>query len=204
MAIDKYQVLADNVKREFPRFRVTPRNKSWLRPVFALLGFITRRNYSRFITTIGSTMYVSENWDTLPSTFRYRTLRHELQHIRQFNCWPLGRALWPVNYLLTALAYLLVLPVFWTMRAHFERQGYTQTLLVDYELRGHITDRRMERNARWLAGIFGSSTYFFMWRKKAAYRWAMKTQRAINEGLITNDRDRVDELHPLGHSSPPS
>lgn len=192
MALNRFHLLQDKVKREFPRFKVVERNKSWLRVVFAVLRFVTRQDYKGFTTTIGSTMYVGETWAKKSSNSKYKTLRHEMIHVRQFHCWPLGRWAWPINHLLMSLCYLLVLPVFWTMRAKFEREGYTQSLLTEFELYGPFSDVQMEREARWLADTFGGSSYAWMWRKKKAYEWAMETMRKINDGEITNDRDRVD------------
>lgn len=190
--IDRYSVLSLRVKGCYPRFSVVERDKSWLRPIFWLLSKVTRKDYSNFNTTIFSTMYVGPGWGTDSSTSRYKSLRHEMKHIEQFHRWPLGRWAWPINHVLTALAYLLLLPIIWTLRAKFEREGYTQTLLVEYELNGPFTDGRMEDNARWLAETFGGSAYFFMWRKKSAYAWAMETQRKINAGEISNPSDRVE------------
>ena len=191
--VDRYRVLAERTKEEFPRFRVKMRRKSWLRPIFWLLSKVTRRSYSTFTTTIFSTMYAADDWDMRTSDRKYRTLRHEKMHIQQFHCWPLGRWAWPVNHLLTAIAYISILPVLLTLRARFEREGYTQTLLAEFELHGPFSDAIMELRARWLTRTFGGSTYVWMWRRRAAYAWAMETMRKINAGEITNDRDRVDE-----------
>lgn len=194
MAINRFELLRRQTQAEFPRFSIKRRSASWLRPVFWVLEKVTRRKYSGFTTTIASTMYVGESWDDYSSDGKYAILRHEKVHVDQAHRWPLGRRLWPVNHLLFMLSYLLVFPVLWTLRAHFERAGYTQSLLVQYELAGKISDLQMERNAAWMAEIFGGSAYLFMWRRRAAYAWAMDTQRKINAGVITNQRDRVEEL----------
>jgi hypothetical protein len=162
-----------------------------LRPIFWLLAKVTGTDYSTFHTTIFSTMYTGPRWEKMSDTQRYRLLRHEKKHIEQAHCFPLGRRLWPVNHLLWAFCYLLVLPFFLTFRAKFEREGYTQSLLVDFEENGLISERDMEENARWKAKTFGGSAYAWMWRGSAAYAWAMDTQRKINAGEITNRLDRV-------------
>lgn len=190
--LDRYAVLYLQAKSRFPRFSVKFRDQSWLQPIFWLLSKVTGQNYNGFVTTVFSTMYVGSDWATDSTTSKYKTLRHEMRHIDQFHRWPLGRWAWPVNHVLMALAYLLLLPVIWTLRAKFERDGYTQTMLVEYELGGPISDSRMEENARWMAQTFGGSAYLFMWRKKAAYAWAMETQRKINAGEISNPQDRVE------------
>lgn len=193
MAVDRYTILVGRTKQQFPRFTVKERRKTWLGWVFRVLQKITRQDYSGFTTTIFSTMYVGDDWHSMSSDERYKLLRHEKKHIEQFHRWPFGRRLWFVNHIVMALCYLFVLPVFWTLRAKLEREGYTQTLLVDYELSGRLTEVQMERNAVWLAETFGGSAYFFMWTRKAAYAWAMETQRRILAGEITNPEDRVDD-----------
>jgi hypothetical protein len=192
--IDRYQILANRTRKEFPRFNTKKRDSSWLKPIFWVLKKITRQDYKTFTTTVFSTMYVGPAWDDKSQDEKYKTLRHEKKHIRQFHCFPLGRWAWPVNHLLMAMCYLLFLPFILTMRAKFEREGYTESLLVHFELNGPFSDREMEGWARWLADTFGGSAYAWMWRRKKAYAWAMKTMHAINAGEIKNDRDRVDEL----------
>lgn len=198
--IDRYELLAAKTRQEFPRFNVRDRDASWLRWPFRLLKKITGQDYTEFTTTIFSTIYVGASWHTDSSLERYKTLRHEKKHIEQFHSWPFGRWWWPLNHIVMALCYLLVLPLLLTLRAKFEREGYTQTLLVDYELYGPFSDDRMESNAAWLAETFGGSAYFYMWRRKAAYAWAMDVQAKINHGLITNPADRVD---PPAVAAPP-
>lgn len=191
--INRYEILAANTRREFPRFTVKERSKSWLGRIFWLLQKITRQDYGEYTTTIFSTMYVESDWATMTTDEKYKLLRHEKKHIEQFHKWPLGRWAWPINHLIVALCYLFLFPVFWTMRAKFEREGYTQTMLVDYELAGYLTEAQIERNAAWMAQTFSDSSYFFMWRRKAAYAWAVETMRKIRAGEITNPTDRVDE-----------
>jgi hypothetical protein len=188
---NRYEILVKRVRALYPRFNVKKRDSSWLLPIFWLLSKVTGQSYDNFTTTIFSTMYVGPNWEKKSVDRKYRTLRHELKHIKQFHCFPLGRWAWPLNHLLMALCYLLILPFVLTMRSRLEREGYTQTLLVEFELDGPFTDERMEYNARWLSGTFGGSAYAWMWRKTAAYAWAMETMRKINAGEIRNAADRV-------------
>ena len=190
---NRYLELHQRTREKFPRFVVRLRRRSWLHPIFFVLAKITRQDYSSFTTTIFSTLYAADDWPERSSDRKYGTLRHELKHIRQFHSWPLGRRLWPINHILMSLAYVFLLPVRWTLRAKFEREGYTQTMLVDFELNGPFSDQKMESWARWLADTFGGSAYAWMWTRKKAYAWAMETMRKINAGEIRNDQDRVDE-----------
>lgn len=189
---NRYEQLALRVKSLYPRFKVRPRDESWLKPIFWLLAKITGTDYSTFHTTIFSTMYTGPRWEKMGDAARYRLLRHEMKHIRQAHEFPLGRWAWPVNHFLWAVSYLLILPFFLTFRSKFEREGYTQGFLVDFELNGPLSEREMEENARWMAKTFGGSAYAWMWTGSKAYAWAMETQRKINSGEITNRLDQVD------------
>lgn len=186
---DRYQELLAKTKEEFPRFRVTRRKNSWLRPVFWILSKTLRRKFENFTTTIFSHMYVGEGWDDLSQNEKYQVLRHEKTHVHQFHYWPLGKRLWFLNHLAVAICYLAVLPVLWTFRAKFEREGYTQTMLVWYELYGPFSDISMEYWARRMATTFSSSTYAWMWTRTSAYAWAMETMRRINDGEIRNEKE---------------
>lgn len=178
-----YDLLVTRAAAEYPRLSIAVRSESWLAPFFWVLEKVTRRNYDSFVTTVFSTIYVGDDWDEESLKAKARVLRHELVHVRQFHCWPLGRKLWPVNHVLMALAYLFLLPVLWTMRAKFEREAYTETLLDIAERDGPQTEASMDRTARWLSDIFGGPSYLFMWRRKSAYEWAMDTQRRIDSKM---------------------
>lgn len=187
----RYDELARRVKERYPRFNQRPRDESWLKPLFWLLSKITGTDYSTFHTTVLSTMYTGPRWEKMGDNARYRLLRHEMKHIRQSHEFPLGRWAWPVNHVLHGICYILFLPILLTFRAKFEREGYTQTLLAEFELNGPFSDKEMELRARWLAKTFGTGVYFWMWTGSKAYAWAMDTMQKINAGEITNPEDRV-------------
>lgn len=181
--MSKYTDLLKEATITHKSFRVVERRGTWLGAIFWVLEKLTRTSRSTFHTTIGSTMYVGDNWLQKSDEERYRTLRHELVHVRQFHDWPLGPTFWVLNHIIFSLCYLLLLPARWTFRARFEREAYEETLLAEAEARGGvIPEERMEYNARWLAETFGGPMYFWMWNRKAAYAWAMRTQRAISAG----------------------
>jgi len=199
--IDRYQLLYDKTKKEFPRFNVRLRKGTWLGALFWILSKITRTDYSTFSTTVYSTIYARDDWEQRTPDQKYKLLRHEVIHIRQVHRFPFGRWLWPLNHLIYGLFYFLVLPFILTYRSKFEREGYTQTLLVEFELHGPFSDEKMERYARHMAETFGGSAYCWMWTKKKAYAWAMETMRKINAGEITNQEDRM-ELPPDSLAQP--
>ena len=143
----RYDLLVRKVRAEFPELAIVPRKGTWLGLFFGLMTKLTGANYDHMVTTIGSTIYVGDSWANRTDDGKYKTLRHELIHIRQFHGWPFGYH-WPrINHALFSIFYLLVLPALWTYRARFEREAYTQTLLVDRELHGPISDLDMELNA---------------------------------------------------------
>lgn len=186
----RYATLLSRTVQEYPRFNICLRSDVWwLRAIFWLLVKIRGHNYNGFTTTIGSTMYVSDNWHARTDHQKYIVLRHERQHVRQFHTWPIPvKWLWPVNHILFSISYLLLpLPIFITMRAHFEREGYLQNMLVLNELNGPLDEKQIKHEASFIADIFSGATYLWMWRRKPAYTWAVETMRAINAGDIKND-----------------
>lgn len=191
MAVDRFVELSAKVKTKYPRFTIKYRDKSWLMPLFWVLQKVTKTDYSTFIQTIFTTMYVGSGWDAMSSDEKYARLRHEMKHIRQFYEWPLGAWAWPVNHILTAICYLFILPVILTFRSVFEREAYIQTLLVHYELEGVQSQSAKVFYANWLSGVFGGSAYLFMWRRQAAYDWTIEIQNKIEQGLIVNNEDRI-------------
>lgn len=199
----RFVKLLIRVQKEIPGIRVLRRDQSLLmRMVFWFLRSVLRmkRNYGGFTTTIWRTLYVPATFDTWASDERYRLLRHELTHLRQFRNWPikaLGRPyFWVINACLMSLCYTLVLPVFWTFRAKFEREGYTQTMLADYEM-GELPPQRQAMYIDRMEETFGGSVYFYMWRRKAAREWAQQTLSDILTEKIVNTKDRIDMPLPL-------
>lgn len=188
----RYEELLKRAKEEYPRFNIRPRRTSWLQWIFTPLSWITRQDYSGFSTTIGSTLYAADGWDRRLDDNKYKTLRHELVHVDQYHRFPFGPKLWVLNHIIFAFCYLFVLPVRWTMRAKFEREGYFQTLLVEWELGGEIPPLRTLENARWIAQTFGGSAYAFMGGRQAAYDWAIQVQRRINLGDFPSDPRRIE------------
>lgn len=205
----RFERLWEKVQEEIPGARVLQRSEStFLKVIFGVLGFLVKLftlwrvkpNWSGFTTTISRTMYVPDgfwedgkDWD---DERRYRLLRHELVHMRQFREWPmkfLARPwLWPINAVIMGFCYIFAFPVIWTFRAKFEREGYTQSMLTRYEIRGNRSANQKKWYAEHMGKTFGTSVYFWMWTRKAAEKWAMETMEKIERGEIRNDRDNVD------------
>lgn len=131
-------------------------------------------------TTIGKKVYIKresillEDWGSI-----YRAIRHEFIHILQrdkygflydfayvfpqvlavFSLFAI-LSIWFGDQWLYALVFLIFLfpiPAYWRMT--FEMEGYTQTLLVEYETYGRISESSVRR----IAKNFTGTMYFFMW-----------------------------------------
>jgi hypothetical protein len=195
----RFEQLWERTQKEIPGARIVLHKDSWfLKLTRWLMKNVLRleTDYSHFTTTVSRTMYVPDDFWEWSDNARYKLLRHELMHLRQFRNWPFGflgkPAIWWVNFVCMAFAYILCLPVLLTIRAKFERAGYEQSMLARYELGGLRSDSDKEWYARRMEKTFGSGIYFWMWLKKAAYEWAIATIKDIEAGKITNDRDRIE------------
>ncbi|HVK85725.1 MAG TPA: hypothetical protein VM513_16515 [Kofleriaceae bacterium] len=158
--MNRYEALLEQLRAEFPRFRVVRKDRSPLHKAihYALLvlTFGGMRSYlDGYQTTIGNTVYVTADWDELPADSRYVTMRHEAVHIRQFRRFTLpGMAL---------LYVLLPLPMglAW-FRAYFEREAYTESIRAAAEVYGiaHV-ERAGYRD--YIIEQFTSASYGWMW-----------------------------------------
>lgn len=175
----RFERLWAKVQEEIPGARVVNRDRSWVR----FMG----PSYSDYATTIGKTIYAPaaffEGWS---DNQKYMLIRHEMQHLKQFQSWPLGPRWSWLNTILVALCYVLVLPVFATMRAQFERQGYYQNMLVCWELGGLRTPEDQAEVIDWVASQFCGSGYLWMWNRFSAMKWASEQ---VDNIVATSPKD---------------
>lgn len=202
--MNKFDLLWESVKEEIPGARVILKKDSkFMSVLFFVLTWLVKiftfgkgkSNWDGFTTTVWRTMYVPDDFWEWTDASRYRLLRHELVHMRQFRNWPMKflgkKGWWRINAVLMGFSYIfLPLPVFWTLRAKFEREGYLQSMLSYYELYGYTSVVR-QRYTEWMGDVFGGSTYFFMWTKGKAKKWAEKTLDDIENKKIINAFDDV-------------
>jgi hypothetical protein len=91
---------------QYPKFRILRKDQSrFQRAIHQALIVLTlgqMRSYlNSFETTIGSTVYVTPDWEELVEDRRYVLLRHEAVHLQQFRVYSLPGM---------ALLYLLLPP----------------------------------------------------------------------------------------------
>ena len=175
----RYDQLCADLRREFPRFAIVRKDHSPLQRAIAIgLTIITagqmRTYLDDFQTTIGSTVYVTPDWDSRVDDERYVTMRHEAVHMRQFRQFTLpGMAL---LYLLLPLPMGLA----W-FRTRFEMAAYAEGIVAAAEIWGeaHV------RDPRYRASVLRNFT-------GAAYGWMWPFQRSLDRWY-----DRVlDGLSP--------
>jgi hypothetical protein len=162
-AAQLYGYLLKLLDREFPKVKVVDRKFVWWAKVMDALGCP-----SGVTTTIYHTMAVPSNWAQTPYHIRASVLWHEIQHLRQARR---SGGDWVGWFLTWGPAYLLVpLPMFWTLRAKWEREAYAEAMRVHFLL-GMEGPRSLWQG--WMVKTFTTKTYLWMWpNKRRVRRWA--------------------------------
>ncbi|MBX3273291.1 MAG: hypothetical protein KF729_23715 [Sandaracinaceae bacterium] len=150
----------DALRAELPGLRVVDkRDDRFSRLVDRALRIVTlggQRHYlTRYVTTIGRTLYFPEGWEARSPESRYVTLRHEAVHLRQFRRYGL---------VLTALVYLVpFFPLGLAYgRARLEWEAYAETLRATAEVHGLEAARDPALHAH-LVEQFVGPAYGWMW-----------------------------------------
>jgi hypothetical protein len=121
-----------------------------------IVTFGRQREFStRYVTTIGRTIYFPAGWAQRSADDRYIVLRHEAVHLRQFR-----------SYGLLGMSALYLLPVLplglaWG-RARLEWAGYRETLRATAEVYG-VVAAQDERLRAHIVRQFTSGAYGWMW-----------------------------------------
>jgi hypothetical protein len=164
-----YDLLVEQLRGEFPRFRIVRKDRSPLHVVIHhALRVLTLGRMTSYLdayqTTIGCTVYVTPDWDDWPPDRRYVTLRHEAVHLRQFRAYSLpGMAL---LYLLLPLPMGLA----W-FRARLEKEAYAESVRAAAEVWGPAYPRCAEYRQRVIDQFTGAS-YGWMWPfRRSLERW---------------------------------
>jgi hypothetical protein len=165
----RYEKLLEALRAEFPRFRIVRKDESAFQRAIhyalVVLTFGGMRSYlDSFQTTIGSTIYVTPDWDSRSEELRYVTMRHEAIHLRQFR-----------KYTLPGMALLYVflpLPMglAW-FRAQFEKEAYAESIRAAAEVYGPDYPKGNEFRSHIIDQFVGPS-YGWMWPFRAGLeRW---------------------------------
>lgn len=137
-----------------------------------VLTFGRQREFAtRYVTTIGATIYLPDGWAERSDADRYIVLRHEAVHLRQFR-----------TYGLVGMSLLYLLPIFplglaWG-RAWLEWAGYRETLRATADVYGVVAAQDARLRAH-IVHQFTSGAYGWMWPfPRQIERWI---DRAIEE-----------------------
>ena len=174
--------MTDVVWKKFPKAKIYNKITSGFMKFLyyvALMPLWQKQFMESYNTTIGYSVYVSEwtivnkQWDSL-----YKTMRHEFIHMLQKNKYKIlfdltylfpqilavgsllaFLAIWFSNWWLMSLLCLLFLgplPAPW--RTKWEIEGYTASMLTQFEMTGEIPKSRIDN----IIGHFTSMDYFMM------------------------------------------
>jgi hypothetical protein len=157
------------LREQFPRLRVVDKAEdSFSKLLDVGVRAVTFGGQSafmtRYVTTIGRTIYLPSRWRQRSPESRYCTLRHEAVHLRQFQRYGLVG---------TALIYLLpVLPLGLAYgRARLEWEAYAETLRAHAEVYGVEAARDPALHAH-IRRQFTTAAYGWMWPfAGAVQRW---------------------------------
>jgi hypothetical protein len=171
--------LIDEIRGEFPRFRIVHKSESRLsRAIDIVLKIVTlwgQRDFmSRYHTVIADTLYVPGRWDDASDTDRAITLVHERVHLRQRRRY--GDVVMTLLYLVPffplGLAY---------GRARIEWEAYAETLRATAELRGMQVAQDPALRER-IVRQFTGAAYGWMWPfPRTINRWYDEALEAIRQ-----------------------
>lgn len=131
------------------------------------------RYLSHYVTTLGHTIYVPDDFDDWPAAHRYEILCHELVHVRQFERY---------GWLGMVLVYgLLPLPLGLAYgRARLEWEAYAETLRAVAETGGITAARDPELHAM-IVRRFTGPDYGWMWPfPRMVRRWIAEELRRLD------------------------
>jgi hypothetical protein len=158
--VDRDERYLAELREEIPGLRVVDKaDDPFSRLVDRALRIVTFGGQSaymtRYVTTIGRTLYFPSTWQSRTPGSRYITLRHEAVHLRQFRRYGL---------IGTALVYLL--PVFplglaWG-RARLEWEAYAETFRATRDVHGLEAARDPALRAS-VVEQFSGPAYGWMW-----------------------------------------
>jgi hypothetical protein len=148
--LNRFDDMVAELRREFRSFRLVPKERSPLmRALYrALFMPLWCPDFMESYTT------VLVSWVYMPARLigtdqGYGVLRHERVHMR--DCFRTG-------VLPFAASYLLLLPSVLTLRSVWEMRGYAETMRVELEREGRISDELLGH----IAHQFTSSSYLWM------------------------------------------
>jgi len=168
MSNSRTERFLDEIRVEFPRFRIRKKRTSLLqRAIHVALAVLTlggQRVYlTRYHTVLFGTLWVPDAWDTMSDADQYILLRHERVHLQQRK---------RMGDLWMSFVYLLpFFPLFFAWgRARIEWEAYAETIRATAEvlgidaaanLRPHIVKRFTGPEYGWMWPFPGAVNRWF-------------------------------------------
>ena len=158
--LEHSEIFIDEMRAEFPAFRIVPKRGHWpsrvLDLALKLITFGGQSSYlTRYHTVIGDTLYVPPTWDQMRDLDRVILLRHERVHLRQRR-----------RYGSLGMTFLYLIPFFPLGlaygRARIEWEAYEETLRATAELLGPEAARSPSLRAH-IVQRFTGPDYGWMW-----------------------------------------
>jgi hypothetical protein len=173
--------LLEEIKKEFSDFKLVPKaNSKLMKFIGTFLAIITfgqaTEFMTRFHTTVGYTVYVSQAWEGMSDVSKQVLLRHERVHMRQRK---------KFGFLLYAFLYVLFpFPLLFAyFRMRFEREAYTESMHATADLYpGGLGILERADYRKKMLKHFTSAEYFWMWPfRKGLERWFDATLAELRE-----------------------
>ena len=157
----------DEIRVEFPRFRISKKRTSLLQhAIHVALAVLTlggQRVYmTRYHTVLFGTLWVPDAWDAMSDADQYILLRHERVHLRQRK--RMGDVVMTFVYLVPFF------PLFFAWgRARIEWEAYAETIRATAEVLGIDAAANLRPH---IVKRFTGPEYGWMWPfPKAVNRW---------------------------------
>lgn len=175
----KLEDLVSDIKSEFPDFKIVKKSgNSLMKVIDVFLKIVTFGSMNTFmnsfITTIGNTVYVPDDWDEFKESSSMGILRHERIHMRQAKRY---------TRVLFSFLYLFVpLPMFFAwFRAKFEMEAYEETMkaVAEYDGIERLADPKFKEFI--VQQFIGSSYAWMLPSRKTVERWYEKTAERIKQ-----------------------
>ena len=181
MKAPSVEAFLEEIRAEFPRFRIVEKREStFSKAIDVALRIITlgaQREYmTRYHTVIGNTLYVPDKWERTSDVAKVITLRHERVHLRQRRRY--GDVLMTFLYLIPffplGLAY---------GRARIEWEAYTETIRATAEYHGL---EAAEALRPYIVSQFTSGAYGWMWPfPRTVHRWFDEAMQQVRAELAS-------------------
>jgi len=140
-----YEIIA-KIQEEFPEFKVVEKGRSSLMRFFSLLLKPFNPDFmARYTVTWGSTVFMPK---TIMGTEQgAEILLHEAVHMRDSKKW---KFIYYLSY--------IILPIGPSFRAIWELRAYTESMQIEYNKLGYVSDHTIS----FIASQFTGSSYLFM------------------------------------------